>query len=61
MNVTEDVSAQEVRRVVEELAKMMKNRRIRLIKGHSGTFYIVFYNEEANGEEPFQCIELPEQ
>ena len=60
VDVTENVSADEVRRVVKELSNLMKSKRVRLSNGVTGTFYIIFYNEEANGE-PFQCIPLPKQ
>ncbi len=56
-------TAGDVRKLAEELAKLMQSNRVRLSKGASGTYYLSFFDEEAKseGEEPFRCVPLPKQ
>jgi hypothetical protein len=53
------VISADIRQLAETLSQMMRQRRVRLTKGQSGRFYLIYYDSAK--DEPFRAIALPEQ
>jgi hypothetical protein len=53
------VISADIRQLVETLSQMMRQRRVRLTKGQSGRFYLIYF--DGAKDEPFRAVALPEQ
>jgi hypothetical protein len=49
----------DIRQLAETLSQMMRQRRVRLTKGQSGRFYLIYF--DGAKDEPFRAVALPEQ
>jgi hypothetical protein len=54
-----NVISADIRQLAETLSEMMRQKRVRLTKGQSGRFYLIYF--DGAKDEPFGAVALPEQ